>query len=98
MTFDQKAILFIAATADDIRVGGKKYTQGLPSPCMSVCEMDDASGLCRGCLRTLDEITAWGNADDAFKRQVWQAIAERVAPRLAACADDVFGSHRDLKS
>jgi len=92
VTFDQKAILFIAATADDIRAGGKKYTQGLPSPCMSVCEMDDASGLCRGCLRTLDEITAWGNADDAFKRQVWQAIAERVTPRLQACANDVFGN------
>ena len=28
----------------------------LPSPCQSVCVMDEASGWCRGCLRTLPEI------------------------------------------
>lgn len=91
MTFTRKTLLYIAATAEDIRAGGNKYAQGLPSPCRSVCEMDAACGLCRGCLRTLDEIGAWGNADEAYKRHVWQAIAERAAPRLEACADDVFG-------
>lgn len=84
MTFDRKALFYIAATAEDIRAGGNKYAQGLPSPCMSVCEMDDACGLCRGCLRTLDEISVWGHADEAAKRQIWQAIGERAAPRLAA--------------
>ncbi|MBS0215249.1 MAG: DUF1289 domain-containing protein [Proteobacteria bacterium] len=29
------------------------------SPCVNVCEMGD-DGLCEGCLRTLDEIAAWG--------------------------------------
>ena len=28
----------------------------LPSPCVSVCAMELSKGLCRGCLRTLDEI------------------------------------------
>ena len=28
----------------------------LASPCINVCEMEQPSGLCRGCLRTLDEI------------------------------------------
>lgn len=79
MMFDSKAMSFIAATASDISAGGQKYTQGLPSPCMSVCQMDEASGLCRGCLRTLAEIRAWGQADEAFKRQVWSSIAARVA-------------------
>jgi predicted Fe-S protein YdhL (DUF1289 family) len=37
--------------------------------------------LCSGCLRTLDEIIAWGNASDAYKRSVWRAIAERRAQR-----------------
>lgn len=47
------------------------------SPCISVCRMDDASGLCIGCLRTLDEIAAWGTLDDDARREVWVAIARR---------------------
>ncbi|ATQ73468.1 MULTISPECIES: DUF1289 domain-containing protein [Massilia] len=55
----------------------------VPSPCISLCEMapDTASGkgLCRGCLRTLDEIVAWGNAPDEYKRAVWAEIRRREA-------------------
>ena len=51
----------------------------VPSPCISVCRIDDASGLCVGCLRTLDEIAAWSTLDDAQKRAVWEAIAKRRA-------------------
>ncbi|TXT40888.1 MAG: putative Fe-S protein [Comamonadaceae bacterium] len=91
MTFDSKALFFIAATASEISTGGQKYAKGLPSPCMSVCRMDEASGLCCGCLRTLAEIRAWGQADEAFKRQVWSTIEARVAPRLQA-ADELFDS------
>ncbi|HEV2219238.1 MAG TPA: DUF1289 domain-containing protein [Casimicrobiaceae bacterium] len=47
------------------------------SPCISVCRMDDATGLCIGCLRTLDEIAAWGTLDDDARREVWVAIALR---------------------
>jgi len=49
----------------------------VPSPCVSVCRIDEASGLCVGCLRTLDEIAAWSALDNAGKRAVWQAIAQR---------------------
>jgi len=57
----------------------------LPSPCISVCRMEVASGLCRGCLRTLDEIAAWSTLDDAGKRAVWarievRAVAQGVNP------------------
>ena len=51
----------------------------LPSPCISWCRMDAASGLCDGCLRTIDEIAAWGMMDDGRKRAVWQLIARRAA-------------------
>jgi len=47
------------------------------SPCISVCEMDGATGFCRGCLRTLDEIAVWSVLDDAERRAVWKALAER---------------------
>lgn len=47
------------------------------SPCISVCRMDDATGLCIGCLRTLDEIAVWSELDDDARREVWVAIARR---------------------
>ena len=50
----------------------------VPSPCASVCRMDMGSGLCEGCLRTLDEIGAWGRLDEGGKRQVWTRLAERA--------------------
>lgn len=50
----------------------------MPSPCISVCKMDTVSQLCTGCYRTLDEIMVWSRNDDAFKKQVWQAIEQRV--------------------
>ncbi len=49
------------------------------SPCISVCVMDAASGLCLGCWRTLDEIAAWGALDADGKRAVLAAVAERRA-------------------
>jgi uncharacterized protein len=39
--------------------------------------MDEASGWCSGCLRTLDEIAAWSTLDDPAKRAVWQRLAAR---------------------
>ena len=47
------------------------------SPCINVCVMNAASGLCDGCLRTLDEIAAWSCASDEQKRGIWQLIAQR---------------------
>ena len=49
----------------------------VPSPCISLCKMSPVTGLCEGCLRTIDEIVAWGTADDAFKRSVWADIRRR---------------------
>lgn len=51
----------------------------LPSPCISVCRMDAASGFCEGCMRTLDEIAAWGMMDNRAKRAVWKQIEQRSA-------------------
>lgn len=51
----------------------------VPSPCINVCVMDKASGLCQGCLRTLDEITAWGRASDPQRLAILDAVAARRA-------------------
>ncbi len=50
----------------------------LPSPCISVCTMEIASGLCLGCLRTLEEIGVWSTLDDAGKRAIWARIEVRA--------------------
>jgi predicted Fe-S protein YdhL (DUF1289 family) len=52
-------------------------TSPVPSPCVSLCKMDLDTGLCQGCLRSLDEIVAWAGADDDFKRAVWAQIRRR---------------------
>jgi predicted Fe-S protein YdhL (DUF1289 family) len=49
----------------------------LRSPCVSVCEMDAASGLCRGCWRTLSEIARWTSMNEAERDQVLAALPAR---------------------
>jgi predicted Fe-S protein YdhL (DUF1289 family) len=57
----------------------KTAAGSVPSPCIEVCRMDAASGWCEGCLRSIDEISAWSRLDDAAKRAVWAALAQRRA-------------------
>ena len=49
----------------------------IASPCINVCQMDPASGLCRGCFRTLDEIARWARIDDAERVTIINAAARR---------------------
>jgi hypothetical protein len=51
----------------------------VPSPCISVCTMDAAAGICIGCGRTLDEIAAWSVLDADAKRAVLAALPARRA-------------------
>lgn len=62
----------------DARVPPERQTP-VPSPCINVCKMSPVTGLCEGCLRTIDEIVAWGRADDDYKRAVWAEIRRREA-------------------
>jgi uncharacterized protein len=48
-----------------------------PSPCTAVCILDPASGLCRGCFRTIDEITRWANLGAEEKRRILAELPER---------------------
>lgn len=47
------------------------------SPCINVCRMHPRTGLCEGCLRTIDEITVWSRLDDAGKLGVLAQIDQR---------------------
>lgn len=57
--------------------------QTIASPCIGVCSMDDLSGLCMGCFRTIDEIRSWWDLDDHSK----QAIIAQATTRESS----VFG-------
>jgi uncharacterized protein len=61
--------------------------QNVPSPCIKVCLLDLSTGLCRGCLRTVDEIAEWMEMSPEEKL----ATLERVAGRRAQAASDAPG-------
>lgn len=48
------------------------------SPCIDICDIDDATGLCVGCARTLDEIALWGSGTPEWRAAVMAALPERI--------------------
>lgn len=56
----------------------RSSTDPVPSPCSLVCRMNEATRLCEGCWRTVDEIGQWSRADDPLKRAIWARIGQRV--------------------
>ncbi len=59
---------------------GSNRESKLRSPCIAVCAIDPISGLCEGCLRTLDEISEWRFMPDDKKQTVLDALPSRVIP------------------
>jgi predicted Fe-S protein YdhL (DUF1289 family) len=49
------------------------------SPCVRECVIDAASGYCRGCWRTLDEISFWMRYTPEERKRVMQQLQERCA-------------------
>ena len=54
-----------------------KAFQDVPSPCVNVCHINPYNGLCRGCMRTLDEIAGWLDLCAAEKLAVLARLEER---------------------
>ena len=50
------------------------------SPCINVCKMDERSGLCEGCFRTIDEIACWSG----YTREEKLAVLAKLEPRRRA--------------
>lgn len=49
------------------------------SPCVSVCEMDTERGLCKGCLRTAEEIGTWRFATSEQRAEMLLTLRGRIA-------------------
>lgn len=52
-------------------------TETTPSPCINVCTMDEDSGLCLGCARTLQEVARWKRMSEEQKRAVVNQLPAR---------------------
>jgi predicted Fe-S protein YdhL (DUF1289 family) len=53
------------------------FDTSVPSPCISVCQLDTASALCIGCLRHVDEIRDW----PILTAEEKTAVLERIEAR-----------------
>jgi len=51
----------------------------MDTPCVETCEIDGASGLCRGCGRTIEEISAWASMTSAQRLRIMSELAARKA-------------------
>ena len=51
----------------------------LPSPCISICQIDPASGLCVGCYRTRLEIASWRNMKTDEQKSLIRTLHNRQA-------------------
>jgi predicted Fe-S protein YdhL (DUF1289 family) len=54
------------------------------SPCVHLCSIDQASGLCAGCGRTLAEIGAWMRLSSGERHAIMLALPGRIATRRNA--------------
>ena len=57
----------------------KSDAMTVPSPCISVCQMDELDGICVGCYRTRAEIAAWGSMDQGDQILLLDILRDRRA-------------------
>ena len=53
--------------------------RSIATPCVKVCIVDGASGLCLGCWRTLSEIGGWSGFTDEQRARIMAELPEREA-------------------
>lgn len=50
----------------------------IESPCVKICVVHPESRLCTGCLRTIDEISAWSRMSPEARRAVMAELPSRA--------------------
>jgi predicted Fe-S protein YdhL (DUF1289 family) len=76
----------------------------LPSPCVGICRLDDATGWCLGCARNTNEVSRWRDLSPAEQIHIWADLPRRKAilgltfrllpwsgPALSAQLNDLAG-------
>ena len=49
----------------------------METPCIDICTIDEANGLCKGCYRTIDEIARWASMRSEERRAIMAILPER---------------------
>ena len=57
------------------------------TPCVHVCILDPATGLCEGCGRTEQEITRWFRFSEEERRRIMAELPERMRKAFQAEKD-----------
>ena len=57
--------------------------QEIQSPCIGVCSMDDSTGFCHGCYRTIDEIKTWWDMDVDAQKELLLVLEERQSQTVS---------------
>ena len=78
----QNIALSICANGPCLAVLPWNQSEELPemtieSPCIGRCQLDDQTFLCLGCWRSLSEIAAWSQSEEAERLRVLAAIQTR---------------------
>lgn len=47
------------------------------SPCQKICTLDEETGYCKGCFRTVAEVAGWLTYTDEQKQEVLECLAQR---------------------
>lgn len=56
-----------------------------PSPCVGLCQMQPDGSLCKGCFRTLDEISQWRDLDQAARQAILSILPQRKQDQTKNC-------------
>lgn len=55
------------------------HPAGMETPCVNICSIDETSGLCVGCYRTIGEIAAWGRMTNVERRRIMAELPSRAS-------------------
>lgn len=55
----------------------KQLQEEVDSPCIGVCSMNDDTGFCHGCYRTIDEIRAWWDMSVEQQKELLHTLEQR---------------------
>ncbi|MCB1473537.1 MAG: DUF1289 domain-containing protein [Rhodobiaceae bacterium] len=55
--------------------------EAVETPCIGICNMDRARGICQGCGRTIDEIAGWMQMSPQERARVMHALPARLERR-----------------
>jgi predicted Fe-S protein YdhL (DUF1289 family) len=63
-------------------VGSIANQTGIESPCVQLCDIDQETGLCCGCGRSLAEIASWSALSSVARRGIMAELPARKAELL----------------